>query len=581
MVASLVRLFHSGLQDAYLMGKEQPNIRAFVYVYNTKGRFTTQWHRLDFSQKPDFGSSVRCTLPVKGELLSRLYLVTTMPDIYSAQAQARLAAIDFSGNPLPFAGPTYGWTNSLGHVLVEEASVYVGGSRMDVLSTRLLEIKDEFITPLEKVPLVNDLLGRVENGFGPRSLGHSSTPTTVATPLPFWFSRGDLGAVLPIDALYVDSVDIQIKIRGLEGCYYTDARPSALVNQYGPNDASGNPYGPPPVLQPPENPVCKQQLYPILNASFFKEDPSGNILLQGLRGPTEANMPTYSCCTCNSGVACVDESYCDEEQVFRYVQYEKKFKGMDPSGLTVAQIPNVKMPGQLNLQDCYIMAEYIYLDKPEANKFRLGSIQVPIVQHYAMEPAKTKGFSSYNMELNIPNPVRNLFFYAQREETSDYNAYFLCTRDLSDNVYDYAPWWPNASGLNNDHYHELHPGFYNIDSEPFNSLQLVYENNLVKLSTENCALYRCILPSYEMTKSPWVNKYMYCIPFGLQQQTYAPSMPLGHANYNKIKNANLVFGLRPRTTSPRTVPNLIVYVWAETYNMFVVYGGRGSLLFGY
>jgi len=29
------------------------------------------------------------------------------------------------------------------------------------------------------------------------------------------------------------------------------------------------------------------------------------------------------------------------------------------------------------------------------------------------------------------------------------------------------------------------------------------------------------------------------------------------------------------------VPRYLVYVWAETYNIFRVYGGRGGMMFAY
>ena len=98
MVASLLRLLHSGTQDQRIesklkgsqgQGQGNPTTDAFTWILRKPGRFTTQWLRLDFAQVPDFGKTVFCTLPIKGELISKLYLVVTLPDIYNRQSAAQ------------------------------------------------------------------------------------------------------------------------------------------------------------------------------------------------------------------------------------------------------------------------------------------------------------------------------------------------------------------------------------------------------------------------------------------------------------------------------------------------------------
>ena len=102
MVASLLRLLTSGVQDGRLLSpKGQPNISFFSKVFVRAGRFTTQWVRLDFDNAPAFGGTAVLTIPRKGHLLSRLHLVTTMPDIATIQLQAHTAGGE------AFAGPQF------------------------------------------------------------------------------------------------------------------------------------------------------------------------------------------------------------------------------------------------------------------------------------------------------------------------------------------------------------------------------------------------------------------------------------------------------------------------------------------
>jgi len=146
-----------------------------------------------------------------------------------------------------------------------------------------------------------------------------------------------------------------------------------------------------------------------------------------------------------------------------------------------------------------------------------------------------------------------------------------------------APWWPDAKGLSLDTFSQLIPAYSTIDSEPITSFSLQYNGHLTRYSTENPALYRSILPSLEQRKSPWHNKYYYHIPFGTQHEKYGITNPMGHANLDKILNIDLSLLFQPYRGSnrPSDVPDYIIYIWAETYSILRVYGGRAGLLFGY
>ena len=129
--------------------------------------------RLDFDTLPEFGRNAIVRIQRKGHLCTRLLLVTEMPDISGIQAEAKALA----GAREVF--PKFGWTNSLGHALVQSLTLDIGGTRVEQMDSRLLEILDEYSTPLEKVTAVNRLLPRLDNGFGDTWLGYSSpTPVT-------------------------------------------------------------------------------------------------------------------------------------------------------------------------------------------------------------------------------------------------------------------------------------------------------------------------------------------------------------------------------------------------------------------
>lgn len=516
MVASLLRVVYGGLQDSkFICQKGRPNIDFFVKAFVRAGRFTTQWVRLDFDTRPTLGTTATITLPNKGQLLSRLYLVTTMPDI-SAPQKAAMAWCDANGKT--FAGPIFGWTNSVGHALLQQATLEIGGTRVEQIDGQLLEVMDEFYTPLEKVSLMDKLLPRDSSNFYPGLFG-LNTVTQATTPLPFWFSCGDAGTFLPLDALQSDPVKLRLSFTAVTNLFVSTSQQSTADLKTVP--AGGEAY------------------FPLASSPFYYEDPAGTEVY-GLDG-----NPGHS--------------------------------------TRVSVVPGVTMPTEQllqNLGDTYLMAEYVYLDRAEANRFRLADIQVPILQHYAFDPVDTLGGPTANCYLKIANPTRNLFFYAQRYEAPRFNAPHLATRDLSGTDAPIAPWWPNASQIGTRVYEELTPGYVYRNSEPISEIQLVYEGSLYRYVTGSPSIFRSLIPSMEMRKSPWLHRYMYNLPFAFQSGHLAPSQHCGEANLDKIVNINLRLNLQP-FPGTNTVPRYIIYVWAETYNIFRVYGGRGGMMFAY
>jgi len=432
-----------------------------------------------------------------------------MPDIKTIQDAAAAAA------PPGYTSSTkFGWTNSLGHALIQQTELTIAGEAIDTLDGRLLEMLDEFHTPLEKVTAVNRMIGRHDSGFSAVSNGHSSTNQTVITPLPFWFMRGDPAAALPIDAISLDAVQISVNFAQLSSLYVSDPPIPFSLGSAGADSTSTFTVGSIPYY-------CKNNIpiyTPLTNTTF-----------------TYTNGSSSSFTTSNA----------------------------------------------YDMVDSYILLEYVYLDKPEANRIRLANVTYPIVQHYSFVH-DTAGATTANIPLSIPNLTRDIYFMAHRPEADAFNAPFLATRDLNSGVGSNV-WWPDAQGLGTRSIGPLLPAYSSLDSEPISAISLVYEGSLVRYATDMPALFRSILPGLEQRKTPWHNKYYYHIPFGTQHEQYGITNAMGHANHDKIRRLELDLTFKPLRGNLQStaVPTYTVYVWAETYALLRIYGGRAGLLFGY
>ena len=560
--AGLLRLLNSGMQDERLLApKGQPSTDAFQRAYIKGGRFTTEWYRVDFDNRPAFGTTARITVPRRGHLVTRAFLVTTMPDISTAQAAARKYATD---RGLQFAGPTFGWTNSIGHALVVSAELSIGGNRIDTLDGKLLEVLDEFHTPLEKTTTVNRMLGRHDNGFTPKSNGFSTSAQQLVTPLPFWFARGDPSMALPIDALGNDLVQTSVAFNVVDALYTTTSRikdPRTYVIKPGS-----------PAVSPTESFYTSAGC-----ARVFNKGDEARAAVAAVTGtlamPPMAGSPFY---------VIDNPPTADGKNVFG-------LNGNPEKSVRVREIPGIKMPDTFQLQDSYMLFEYVYLDGPEANRIRLADLTYPIVQHYPFTH-DTKGLAKTKISLRIPNPCRDIYMVAHNPAADLLNAPFLATRDLSgvyiadlSGIGPIAPWWPDAAGLSLDRFTPLVPAYSSIDSEPIQTMQLLYEGKMIRYATDSPAFFRAILPSVEQRKTPWHHKYYYHLPFGTHSEEFGLSNPMGQANLDKITRIELSLGFKPFRGSilESDVPAYTIYVWAETYNMLRVYGGRGGVMFNY
>jgi hypothetical protein len=525
MVASLFRLLETGLQDERLQyDGAKCSWKQFTKVWRRAGRFTTRWHRIDFNSSPELGRGAVADIPLKGEFLTRMFLVCTLPDIGTIQAEAAAAAKAAGGTGE--VAPKFGWANAVGHAIVQQAQMIIGGNIIDVLDRNLLELLDEFYTPLEKVPAVNKMIGRVDSGYSATTFAAPGNKT-VYIPLPFWFSRGDAACALPVDAIRNASIRVSINFAPIGDLYYTKSK------KLPPDVITANTCGTLEAIS--RQPVREfsncggSKLWQLEGSQFYYQCTNGKIVT-GLE---------------LQGEVC-------------------------PAGPVVPPVP---------LVDGHLLCEYIYVDKPEANRFRLADIQIPITTHTGLPIFDTQGLPSATIPIRVGNPVRNLYWMARRTDAAAVNDWFSCSRDLVGP--DGAYWWPDARGLAADQPGQLLPAWATRDTEPLRAVQITYEGNLNRVGSSMTALFRSILPSYEAKKSPWIHRYYYMYPFGILNNQRGVSAPCGEANLDKIDRINLRLDFTPQRgyIAASTVPRYEILSWVEEYNILRIYGGRAGLLF--
>jgi hypothetical protein len=186
-----------------------------------------------FSGSANFGKKVQCTISRNGDLIHRVYLQATLP-------QVALQATDGSG-------AQFRWLNWVGHNLIQNVYVEIGGQQIDKHYAEWLHIWNELTQEpgkqagyAEMVGNVPSLVNLLVQGGEPcdaacvtntepnalNEVANCAPEYTLYIPLQFWFNRNP-GLALPLIALQYHEVKIWLEFEQLSNLCFDFSSASA------------------------------------------------------------------------------------------------------------------------------------------------------------------------------------------------------------------------------------------------------------------------------------------------------------------------------------------------------------------
>ena len=192
MGGGLMQLVAYGAQDIYLTGN--PQITFFKVVYRRHTNFSMESIEQTFNGSPDFGKKVTVTVSRNGDLITKVYLQTDLPDI----------AATASG---------FSWVEEVGHFLINSVEVEIGGQRIDKHYGRWMSIWSSLTLESGKTDGYNNMIGNTSTLHGNGSAAATNATLsgeTLYIPLQFWFCR-NAGLALPLIALQYHEVKFNIE----------------------------------------------------------------------------------------------------------------------------------------------------------------------------------------------------------------------------------------------------------------------------------------------------------------------------------------------------------------------------------
>ncbi len=199
MAGGILQIIAYGAQDIYLTNN--PQITFFKTTYRRHTNFSIQAFELTFTDKPNFGTKRTLVLHRVGDLITKMYIKITISAV------------------TPNEGAKFAWIRRLGHAILKEIVLEMGGERIDRQTGTWLDIWYELTQHNKKDNGYLSLIGDI-----PLLTEYNNQPKpqyTLFIPLKFWFNR-HFGLALPVIGIQYHRIKIHIRLTELEKLIITN-----------------------------------------------------------------------------------------------------------------------------------------------------------------------------------------------------------------------------------------------------------------------------------------------------------------------------------------------------------------------
>lgn len=573
MPGGLLQLTTYGAQDFYLTGN--PQISFFKAVYRRYTNFSMEMIEIlpnvnvDLQENSD-SSKLSFKISRNGDLVKDMYLVFTLPSIFSSAAKS------------------FEWIKRIGEYIIKEVTITVGGKELDKQHGEYMHFynelhldeaqKDGYNRMIGNFPQFNDLVSYYANY--PASASNdvpSISERQIIVPLQFWFNKS-FAQALPLIAMQYDSEpEITFTLRQFNQLYTVKEGSTFSINGV---TGLGN-------TLTIENVGNATNIVSGMLVSGDKID--SNTTVSNV-AQTEG-LPTHIDITLNESL--INNSNPSEGFTATFttgLARNRPISADSNLGRFLSHNNSTDITS-LNINP-RLEVNYIFLDKDERKRF--ASVEheylVKQVQFRTDIVTATSDKKVHTMEIikDIQHPVSTLIWGIRRSDQEDVNLWSNYTN------------WPVESI---DPLQAELGGAGDIDSNPFNNddyttggtnggtnyASLKHKNIMLDATLKLNGNDRFNTKSFEFFN--YTNNYQHHkrIPAdGINVYTFSVGnndnmQPSGTCNMSKFE-ANLQMTLAPRAyqdvsgTTPPTY-NYNIYFYAVNYNIFRVIGGMANMEF--
>jgi hypothetical protein len=218
-----MQLVSYGAQDVYISGN--PQITFWKILYKRHTNFAVESIEVTFNGQADFNKRVTAIINRNADLMYKTYVQVVLPQVA------------LSNNSSGFR-----WVNYIGHRLIKQVEIEIGGQRIDRQYGDWMQIWTQLATDAGSIRALEDMVGNshdlvlMKRGTGIELDGtcasseltvscapRRGTPAkTLYIPLQFWFCRNP-GVAIPLIALQYHEVRINVDFETWQNCQYAES----------------------------------------------------------------------------------------------------------------------------------------------------------------------------------------------------------------------------------------------------------------------------------------------------------------------------------------------------------------------
>jgi hypothetical protein len=219
MGGGILQLAAFGSQDIVLVGS--PQITFFKQVFKRHSPFAIESIEQTFNGEANFGQKVTTTISRTGDLVTRMYLEVTLPDLddytYTFYDAPGVSSDETNSN---FGGTgQVRYVNSIGHAILKSIELEIGGFRVDRHVSEWLDIWHELTEREERREAFNEMIGKFDTWDTSDAAQTKATKAgrTLYVPLQFFMNRHP-GLALPLICLQFHETRVLFDFRDVLEC---------------------------------------------------------------------------------------------------------------------------------------------------------------------------------------------------------------------------------------------------------------------------------------------------------------------------------------------------------------------------
>jgi hypothetical protein len=229
MGGGLMQLVSYGAQDIYISGN--PQITFWKVLYKRHTNFAVESIEVTFNGQADFNKRVTAVINRNADLMYKTYLQVTLPQVSLEDSEG------------------FRWLNYIGHRLINQVEVEIGGQRIDRQYGDWMQIWTQLSVDQSIMPAFESLVGNthdlvlMKRGTGIAldstcsanettisCVPRAGTPAkTLYVPLQFWFCRNP-GVAIPLIALQYHEVRVNVTFETWQNCQYSESSVGSPTN---------------------------------------------------------------------------------------------------------------------------------------------------------------------------------------------------------------------------------------------------------------------------------------------------------------------------------------------------------------